>query len=64
GKRREARRFMWLWAAALVWASGMNPAAWEGAGWGPSLTAAGSGLAVAVVILLVDAWASSKPLAF
>lgn len=61
---REARRFMWAWMGALVWAGGLAPAAWAGAGWGASLTAAGASLAIAVLILLVDAWASARPLVF
>jgi hypothetical protein len=60
-QRREARRFMWAWAGALVWAGGLAPAAWGAAGWGASLTAAGASLAIAVVILLADAAASVRP---
>lgn len=60
--RQRGRLLMWLWSAALVWASGLAPLAWDGAGWGPSLTAAAASLAIAVLILLVDAWVNTRPL--
>lgn len=59
---RRGLGLMWVWALALVVASGVGPVAWGGAGWGPSLTAAGASLAGAVLIILVDAWANTRPL--
>ncbi len=64
GRRKEARRFAWAWYGALIWAGALAPAAWDSAGWGPTLTAAGASVLIGAFILLLDAWANPRPLTF